>query len=43
MKEIKIHSPATVANIVCGFDILGFALNEPNDAITLSISDKFGI
>ncbi|MBS1590555.1 MAG: homoserine kinase [Bacteroidetes bacterium] len=43
MKEIKIHSPATVANIVCGFDILGFALNEPNDAITLSISDKVGI
>jgi homoserine kinase len=43
MKEIIVHSPATVANIVCGFDILGFALNEPNDTITLSLSDNVGI
>ncbi|MBS1627017.1 MAG: homoserine kinase [Bacteroidetes bacterium] len=43
MEKIKIHSPATVANIVCGFDILGFALNEPNDTITLSISDNIGV
>ncbi|HRI20904.1 MAG TPA: homoserine kinase [Panacibacter sp.] len=38
-----VHSPATVANVVCGFDILGFALNEPNDIITLSISDEPGV
>src|SRR5487761_2074251 len=43
MKQVKIVSPATVANIVCGFDILGFALNEPNDEITLSLSDEPGI
>ncbi|MBS1639685.1 MAG: homoserine kinase [Bacteroidetes bacterium] len=43
MNKITIHSPATVANIVCGFDILGFALNKPNDTITLSISDKVGV
>jgi homoserine kinase len=31
MKQIKVLSPATVANVVCGFDILGFALNNPTD------------
>jgi homoserine kinase len=39
----KVLSPATVANVVCGFDILGFALNEPNDIITLSISNEPGV
>ena len=27
MNEIKIFSPATVANISCGFDVLGFCLD----------------
>ena len=38
-----VLSPATVANIVCGFDILGFALNEPNDELTVSLSDEKGV
>ena len=33
MKQIIVHAPATVANIVCGFDVLGFALNEPYDKL----------
>lgn len=41
--SVTVHSPATVANVVCGFDILGFALNEPNDTITLSISNEPGV
>lgn len=40
MKSIKIHSPATVANLVCGFDILGMALNEPYDVMTLKLIDE---
>ncbi len=40
MKEIKILSPATVANVVCGFDCLGFALQEPNDEMTVRIIDE---
>jgi len=40
MKKIKIHSPATVANLVCGFDILGMALQEPFDIMELSIIDE---
>ncbi len=25
--SIKVFAPATVANVVCGFDVLGFAVN----------------
>ena len=40
MKKIKIHSPATVANLVCGFDILGMALEEPFDIMELVLLDE---
>lgn len=40
MKSIKVHSPATVANLVCGFDILGMALNQPYDVMTLKLIDE---
>ena len=43
MQNVKVITPATVANVVCGFDILGFALNEPCDELTLDISDEPGI
>jgi homoserine kinase len=32
---IKIKTPATVANMVCGFDILGFAVNNPYDEMEM--------
>tara|TARA_Y100000814_G_scaffold124105_2_gene89238 strand:- start:803 stop:1729 length:927 start_codon:yes stop_codon:yes gene_type:complete len=35
MKKIKIKSPATVANLSCGYDILGLCLNEPFDYIEI--------
>ena len=35
MDEITVRAPATVANVVCGFDCLGFALEEPFDEITV--------
>ena len=31
MKEITIFSPATVANVSCGFDAMGFALESLGD------------
>jgi homoserine kinase len=40
MKKIVIHSPGTVANLVCGFDILGLALKEPYDIMELSLLDE---
>lgn len=42
-KQIKVHAPATVANMVCGFDILGFAVNEPFDEMWLSLKEEPGI
>jgi homoserine kinase len=42
-KVVKIHSPATVANMVCGFDVLGFAVNEPYDEMQIRFSDIPGI
>lgn len=37
MKEITVLAPATVSNVVCGFDCLGFALENPCDEMTLKI------
>ncbi len=35
MDEVRVLSPATVANVVCGFDCLGFALETPFDEMTV--------
>ena len=40
MNEITVFAPATVANVVCGFDCLGFALDEPCDEMTLRLIDE---
>lgn len=37
MNEITVHAPATVANVVCGFDCLGFALENPCDVMTVRL------
>jgi len=43
MEEINVFAPATVANVVCGFDILGFAVNEPGDEVRMRLVDKPGV
>jgi homoserine kinase len=40
MKEITVFAPATVANVVCGFDCLGFALDEPCDEMIVRLIDE---
>lgn len=35
MDEVRVLSPATVANVVCGFDCLGFALEQPFDEMAV--------
>lgn len=42
-QKISIKSPATIANLVCGFDILGLALEEPYDIMTLENTDHPGL
>ena len=37
--SIKVLAPGTVANLVCGFDILGLCLNEPNDVMEVRLLD----
>ncbi len=41
--EIKIFSPATVANVSCGFDVLGFCLDTIGDEMVVRKTDKKGI
>ena len=43
MKNVKVRVPATVANLVCGFDILGMALNDPYDEMELTLLNEPGI
>jgi homoserine kinase len=33
--SVRVYAPATVANVACGFDVLGFALYEPGDEIVM--------
>jgi len=40
MDEITVLAPATVSNVVCGFDCLGFALSEPFDKMTVRKIDE---
>ncbi|MBP2619475.1 homoserine kinase [Chryseobacterium jejuense] len=37
MKKVKLKIPATVANLVCGFDILGMAVHEPYDEMEIRL------
>lgn len=43
MNEIKLFSPATVANVACGFDVLGFCLDSVGDEMLIRKIDKKGI
>ncbi|WP_435132419.1 homoserine kinase [Formosa sp. A9] len=43
MNEIKIFSPATVANVSCGFDVLGFCLDSIGDDMVVRKTSKKGI
>lgn len=37
---VKVLAPATVANLVCGFDVLGLCLNEPNDLMEVRLLEE---
>ena len=41
--EIKIFSPATVANVSCGFDVLGFCLDHIGDEMIVRKTKSKGI
>jgi len=43
MNAVRAFAPASVTNVGCGFDILGFALEYPGDEVVVRLSDKKNI
>lgn len=35
---ISVFAPATVANLACGFDVFGLAINEPGDEVNVAFN-----
>lgn len=42
-REVRAFAPASVSNVACGFDIMGFALDEPGDMVTVRLSELPGV
>lgn len=39
-KQVTVHAPGTVANMVCGFDVLGMCLTEPYDVMKVRLIEE---
>jgi len=35
LDQVRVFAPATVANMICGYDVLGFAVNAPGDEVLM--------
>lgn len=42
-EQVRVFAPATVANMICGFDILGFAVDAPGDEVTMTKVEQLGV
>ena len=42
-KSIRVRATASVANVSCGFDCIGYAIADPSDVITITTKNKPGI
>lgn len=40
MKKVTVKAHATIANLVCGFDILGLCLDEPYDVMEVTLLNE---
>lgn len=40
---IKVFAPASVSNVACGFDLLGYAIEQPGDEVVVRFSGVPGI
>lgn len=40
---IAVYAPGSVSNVACGFDVLGFALDEPGDIVIAAPQDDSGV
>ena len=43
LNSVLVHSPATLSNLGCGFDVFGLALAAPYDTIRLTRSSEPGV
>ncbi len=43
MEEVKVFCPATIANLACGFDVLGLALDGAGDVMTVKKVNQPGV
>jgi len=43
LDQVRVFAPATVANMICGFDILGFAVDSPGDEVCMYRSAEPGV
>jgi homoserine kinase len=43
LKTVRAFAPATVANVSCGFDVFGFAVESPADEVILTLTEKPGV
>jgi homoserine kinase len=41
--SVRVRATASVANVSCGFDCIGYAITEPADILTISIKDSQGV
>lgn len=40
MQSVRVFAPASVANVSCGYDVLGFALDRPGDEVVITLNDS---
>lgn len=40
MKKVKVFAPASIANVSCGFDVLGFAIHDLGDELEAELNDS---
>ena len=40
---IAVFAPGSVSNVACGFDVLGFALDEPGDVVMAAAQSESGV
>ena len=43
MKKVRVFAPASIANMGCGFDVIGLALDEVGDILEMTASEGDGL
>lgn len=43
MKSIRVFAPASIANMGCGFDVMGMAMDATGDVLSMEIGEGLGL